>query len=286
MSGGGISPLFLFVQFEFPFELGPAAGRYVVRDHGDEEALRVLVLTVLGAEQRRALRGRKRGPASPDPVAVTTWRATVVRGRPAADEAEGKAFMRSPEPRVVADLAVVNRVIGLHRVASADPSVREVARSQALVVRAGYGEGEQVAEGRWTEAAEVRPPRAARRGRREAALRPQERLAALLGGRDAALAAEELVLRARADLDAGRLREAALQLRIALEAALAELEPWRDRADLAERIEALREERGVVGDTANAALRAGLDDAAAEDVERVVSHIEAALRARTAGGID
>ena len=37
------------------------------------------------------------------------------------------------------------------------------------------------------------------------------------------LACEELVLRARADLDAGRFREAALQARVALESLLAEM---------------------------------------------------------------
>ena len=47
---------------------------------------------------------------------------------------------------------------------------------------------------------------------------PEERFAALLGAREPQLVAEELVLRARADLDAGRPREAALQARVALEA--------------------------------------------------------------------
>ena len=52
---------------------------------------------------------------------------------------------------------------------------------------------------------------------------PEERFAALVGGHGSPLAADELVLRARADLDAGRTREAALQARVALEALLAEL---------------------------------------------------------------
>ena len=52
---------------------------------------------------------------------------------------------------------------------------------------------------------------------------PEERFAALLGGREQVLACEELVLRARADLDAGREREAALQARVALESLLAEM---------------------------------------------------------------
>ena len=79
--------------------------------------------------------------------------------------------------------------------------------------------------------------------RRDAALRPQERLSALLGTRDAALACEELTLRARADVDAGRRREAALQLRVALQAAVAELPPWSERGDLVARIAELEELR-------------------------------------------
>ena len=54
-------------------------------------------------------------------------------------------------------------------------------------------------------------------------LHPQARLAAVLGARERPLACEELALRARLDLDHGREREAALQLLVALDAALAEL---------------------------------------------------------------
>ena len=127
-----------------------------------------------------------------------------------------------------------------HRIAAADPYAREVARAQALVVRVGFGNGERVADGRWDRAREL--PRAAPRSLRPrtAALRPQERLAALLAGRDAALACEELTLRVRPDAQAERWREAALGLRVAFEAALAELEPWREVPGLPARIEALR----------------------------------------------
>ena len=91
------------------------------------------------------------------------------------------------------------------------------------MTRVGYGTGEEVAEGRWTAAREL-PRATARAAAREAALRPQERFAALLAGRDVALACELLALRARLDLDHGRDREAALQLEAALAAALSELE--------------------------------------------------------------
>ncbi len=270
------------MQFEFPWELGPPPARYVLRDNADETQLRVLVLGTLGAPERRRRRGRRTKGANPDPAPVTTTRATVVRGHP-VDETAATAWMQDPGRHVALELGVLNRVLALHRVATADHGVREVKRDQALVVRVGYGRGEEVADGQWTEAVEPPADQAARRSR-EAALRPQERLAALLGGRDAALACEELVLRARADLDAGRLREAALQLRVALEAALAELEAWRDRGDMAGRVAELRDERGAVGEAANAALRGGLDEQTAADVERIVGRIEAALRARTAAG--
>jgi hypothetical protein len=206
-----------------------------------------------------------------------------VRGHP-VDEAAAKAWLAAPERHVTGELGVLNRVLSLHRVAAADPAAREVARHQSLAIRVGYGRGEEVAEGRWSDAVEPPAEKAGRRGAREGALRPQERLAALLGGRDAALACEELVLRARSDLDAGRLREAALQLRVALEAALAELEAWRDRGDLATRVAELRDARATAGEAANAALRGGLDDETAEAVERIVGRLEAALRARSAAG--
>src|SRR3954447_5657887 len=164
------------------------------------------------------------------------------------------------------------------------PAVREVARGQAIAARVGIGPGEQVAEGRFARALELPPPPAPRR--RSAALRPEERLAALLAGRDVPLASEELALRARADLAAGREREAALQLRVALAAALGELAPWAPRGDLRARIEELRTLQPAAEAAAAAALQGGLDDGARADVERVLGRLEAALRARTALGFD
>src|SRR5207247_2674377 len=95
-----------------------------------------------------------------------------------------------------------------HRVAAADPWAIEVSPAHALVVRVGYGSGDLVAEGRYDDALEL--PRtdasALARGRRGDAAGPGERLAAILSGRDELLACEELVLRARADLEADRPR--------------------------------------------------------------------------------
>jgi hypothetical protein len=86
---------------------------------------------------------------------------------------------------VATALDVLNRAIHGHRIAAADPYVAEVARDGPLVTRIGFGSGEQVAEGDWEQARELPPVSPKRRDRHEAALQPQERLAALLGGRDA-----------------------------------------------------------------------------------------------------
>ena len=281
---------FLFVQFEFPWVLGPEPGRYTIRERLGEPPAHILVLGTLGAAERRLLLVRRRAreaPAEPPAMPVPTTRATLVdtaalAGREAAEQRLGEADLDALAQEALARL---NRVLHAHRVAVADPYAREVAREQALVVRVGYGDGERVAEGRWDRAREL--PALARTARgargRSAALRPQERLAAVLGGRDAVLASEELALRARCDVDAGRLREAALQLRVAFEAALAELEAWRDMPGLGPRLLGLREQRDDVAAAANAALRGGLDEQHIETVRTVLAGVEAALRARTAG---
>jgi hypothetical protein len=251
----------------------------------------VLVLGTVGAQQRGRLRGRRARRAAPEPAPVPIARVTLVAVHPFAETRDADAWVREAgdrrevaEARVQEAVAVLNRVLHLHRVATADPHVREVDADQALVVRVGYGEGEQVAGGRWLRAIEPPLPRSKRR--REAALRPQERLAALLGARDAALACEELALRARQDVDAGRRREAALQVEVALIAALAELEPWAPRGDLAARIDELRVLQPGVQAAARSALEGGVDDDEDAAIRHALDRLEAALRARTALGFD
>jgi hypothetical protein len=249
----------------------------------------VLVTRTLGAIQRRLLTGRrpKQAEPEPEPEPVVTARATLVDVKP-MDASEAGAWLKGADldAETEAGLATLNRVVHAARVVAGDPYMREVASDQALVIRVGFGEGEQVADGRWTDARELPKGRNKTSYRRAAALRPQERLAALLSGRDVALACEELILRARADWDAGRSREAAFQVRVALEAAIAELEPWVDRPSMVQRLDALRGEREAVGAAANAALEGGLGDEALENVERCLRRIEAALRARTAAGFE
>lgn len=256
----------------------------MIRGHAGEPAY-VLVLKTLGAPVRKRRPGRRRPDhehalPQPAPAEVTTTRATLVGasqlGAPGAD------WLRDADIELEARtaIAVIDSVVHLHRSASADACVPVVTRERALVVRVGYGAGEQVADGRWTDAVTVAEAAAGRR-ERSGVLRPQERLAAILGGRDVALACEELTLRARLDADAGRWREAAFQMRVALEATIAELGPWSGQADIAQRIAELRDQRGPVGDAANGALEGGLDDERIAAISHALERVEAALRTRT-----
>jgi hypothetical protein len=152
-----------------------------------------------------------------------------------------------------------------------------VSRAQALVARIGFGAGELVAEGQWADARELVPKPS--RTSRIKALAPQARLADILSGRETALVCEELTLRARLDLDHGRDRAAALQVLIALDAALAELagEP-----SVADRLDELRGRRDPVTAAAQTALAGPLEAEQQELVASTVTRIEAALRARAA----
>jgi hypothetical protein len=246
----------------------------------------VLVLKTVGAPERRLLARRKPREAEPEPEPspVPTARVTVIDASGLGGEEAAQSWLAAQrdEPDPGPALAVLNHVLASHRVAAADPHVREIRLEQALVARLGYGSGEEVAEGRWTAAVEL--PLEPRARRRSAALRPQERLAALLGGRDQALVCETLALRARADLDGGRLREAALTLDAAMAAALAELMPG-DAHDMESRLVELRRLRGAAAVLAQEALQGPLPPSEAETLGSALDRLQAALRARSAAGL-
>jgi hypothetical protein len=253
-------------------------------------------------------------PTGPEPAPVPTTRVTVIDPVALAADKQARAWLAEldREREVRAAAAIVNRVIHSHRIAAADPYVHEVSPAQALVIRAGWGEGEQVADGRWLHARALGSPHALgsghagaspRRGPRRDrswALRPQERLAALLGARSAALLCEETALRARQDLDHGRIAHAALELDRAYALAVPELQS-EGRQDLAIRIAELEQLRPAVQAQAQAALLgAGAPTGSlvadtpggepemtldADALTHALGRLEAALRARTAAGV-
>ena len=153
------------------------------------------------------------------------------------------------------------------------------------MVRIGYGRGEEVADGLWSEAVDIPSVHPSRR-RRSAALRPQERVAAMLGGRDHPLVCEELTLRARADVDNGRLREGAIQLRAALLTAIGELAAMPGAApDMAQRVAELGELMGSIDAVADDAIGGVFSESSAQSVVAALQRLEAALRARSAAGL-
>ncbi len=220
--------LFTFVQMELPWELGPADGRYLLRKSAGpdgNEPEHVVVLSTIGAERRGMLGKRSRTRRTdPEPASVPVARATVVDPVPLSLETQASTWLKQLDPEREAHAAarVLNRVLYAHRIAGAAPHIHEISPAQALVVRAGFGEGEQVADGLWSDARELVLSRR-RAGKRASVLRPQERLALLLSGRGDVLLCEELALRARLDLDQGRLALAAIELDRAYVAALREL---------------------------------------------------------------
>jgi hypothetical protein len=288
--------LFLFLQLEFPWELGPPDGRYLLRTREESppegegaQPERVVVLGTLGASRRvgsgpsaiglprigSSRRARRPRDTTPEPAPVVTARATIIDPVSVSAERQAQAWLAGidAERETEAAVTVLNRVLFSHRIAAADPHTHEVAAAQALVIRAGWGEGEHVADGSWLHARELPWTQSSRAKRRAAALRPQERLAELLGARSKELLCEELALRARLDLDQGRLPHATHELDAALSAALAELGQEANPA-LAPRVDELRALHGGV--------TAGEPDEAI--IRHALERLEAALRARTAGG--
>ncbi|HEU0018720.1 MAG TPA: hypothetical protein VFQ14_00375 [Thermoleophilaceae bacterium] len=275
------SPLFGFVQLEYGFLLGPGDGRYMVREDPAEEPEIVLVLSTLAAPERRRIRGRRgRTVERASPEGVPTSRATVVHTDPFATPDHAEIWLsgvRDDAERRDSELdralATLNGALHAYRVARADPHVRDVALHQALVARIGFGSGDDAVAGMFKQAWELPRDGVVRAKRSMEA--PEERFAALLSGRESVLACEELVLRARMDLGAGRSREAALQARVALEALLAELP-----GVSGDRRGALEADRKAVGDAANAALHGALSDELRAALEASVGRMESALRAR------
>jgi hypothetical protein len=204
---------------------------------------------------------------------------TVVTPEALGDEAAANAWLtriraddEAIDAAMTAALEFVNRAVHAHRAAVGDPGIPDVAVDSALAVRIGFGKGDELADGLYAEAIEV--PTSDRRSRRVEALRPTERVASVLAGREDVSACELLLLRARADLDAGRVREAALQLRGGVEAMLADRATFvatGQDADLA----ALEKARSVV-DAASATALTG--DPTAEQIEAATQALRLAER--------
>jgi hypothetical protein len=201
---------------------------------------------VLGAPRPRRRAGRRSKPVEPgDPGETPVTRVTVTGGR-LEDSAQGSAWlneMMSGEgaAEVREATRIVNRALSALRAAAGDPLVQDIGASKALAVRLGHGTGDELADGRWTEAKELGRPR---RGRLDD-VDPQSRVAAVLAGRDEVHPAETLMLRARLDLQQGRRAEARYGLHAA-RAALQE-QPGSRQKELLKALAAIEEKLGEPG---------------------------------------
>jgi hypothetical protein len=284
--------LFRFCQLDFSVPIGPADGRYLARGDETDPAsevgeLFVIVFQTLDAGRRSSLRGRRPKRAEPgdtDPQPVPISRVTVIDSDGFEnEEAAGDWLDRcrrnesERERSAARALGIVNRAIHAHRVSAGDPYERELIRRHAVSARLGYGAGDDVVEGRWRAAYLLPAPRV-RVGRRQM-LSPQEQVAGILSGRNAVHPSEDLALRARLDLDHGRTRQAALQLRAATDACEAELAASADQSS-SKALEALSRTKGTVDELAAVALAGELDDEQTASLSERLAEIERVLRRR------
>jgi hypothetical protein len=187
----------------------------------EDETERVLIVQELGAPPPKRRGGRRLKAVDPgEPAEVPVTRVTVT-GEAFADSGAGSTWLReiTADRQRGADevrraTRTLNRALAALRAAAEDPLVQEIGASRALAIRVGHGSGDELAEGRWTEAREVPRPR---RGRLDD-VEPQSRVAAVLAGRDEVHPAETLILRARLDAEQGRQAEARYGLRAAIAA--------------------------------------------------------------------
>ncbi len=254
------------------------------------EPERVLVVRVAGAPPPPRRRIGRARPKDADPGALTTVPVTTLTAiRPDDLGGDERAVswletMREDADALAAEIAdavgLINRAVHAHRAAALDPQIADVGAAAALVVRVGYGDGEALADGEYTAALEV--PYGERRRRAEA-LRPQERVAEVLGRRASVATCELLVIRTRADLDAGRTREAALQLSISLQAMLAEREALA-APDQEDDFAALEERQGATAGLATTALADALSDDQTLSLTETLRLCERVLRRKRALG--
>jgi hypothetical protein len=217
-------------------------GRYLVRE---DDVERVLIVQEIDAP-RPGRRGRRRArpvaPGEPEQVPVTR---VTVTGVAFDDASSGSAWLketlrdRERGARELRDATrIVNRALSALRAEARDPLVQEIGATKALAIRMGHGTGDELAEGRWTDASELQQPR---RGRLDD-VEPQTRVAAVLAGRDEVHPAETLMQRARLDAQQGRDAEARYGLQAA-RAALRE-EPGPRRDQLMKELAAIQERLG------------------------------------------
>lgn len=215
------------VQLDLPGELPLEDGRYVVRPPGEPSGdADVLAIRTLGtARAKRGLFRSKGKPvaAAEEAPALRVSRVTLARAKPFGTAEAAEAWLQevSDSEEMSKSLAAetartLNRALRAHRAAAGDPYATDLHHGSAVAIRFGFGSGDELVDGRWTEAVEM--PESGRRAllaASRAEVGPQERVAAVLGAREEVAPYEELLAGARRALAEGRIEEAAVMVEAA-----------------------------------------------------------------------
>ena len=245
-------PLLPFAQLDFPGAIALGEARYVVRA-AEGAAPDVLAVRILGAP-RAATRLRRGRPVAldsePDATPLPLSRVTLVKSTAFDTDQAAAAWLAevAGDDEMSAGLSAetcrtLNRALQAHRVAAPDAYAADLHPAAAVAVRFGYGTGDEVAEGRWSEAFEL--AEAKRRGLRSALIDgvgAQERVAAVLGGRDEVGAEESLLLTAELAAAERRNREAAIAAAAAANALAASSRAGAGAAEVVAETSRLRKE--------------------------------------------
>lgn len=210
----------------------------------------------------------------------------MLSDRPFEGEEQAERWMREQANDAEARATVLdgaagllNRALHAMAVSKQDPYMPQFSPAQAVAARVGHGLGPELAEGNFSQAIAVpSTERSRRRGHDH--ISPQERLAALLGGRESADICETFVLRARADFNAGRSREGILGLSVAVASMLIDLESAFTDPGHHSDLSLLRNQRDDLERLAGTARHGPLNRAEVERGEDFLAVCERVLRRR------
>ena len=177
----------------------------------------MLVLFTVGAARQPSRRRRRVRQAELDaetsPLPLT--RATAIRAfAPFDDQRDAARWLdeateaeETTEALIEDGIALLNRALHIQAVAATDSRIPALRAEHAVAVRVGHGSGEETADSRFSDAREIElGAGSSRRQRREADLRSQERVGAVLGGREQAAAGRPRSAAGRAARRTGRPR--------------------------------------------------------------------------------
>lgn len=257
-------------------------GRYLVRSGPAE---RVLVTETEGAlpPPRRRRRRPRKAVVTEAPVRVTVSVVTVIfADRPLDGEAAAEAWLqKAGDPDLTGELIedgirTLDRVRAAEASASGTPFGTPTRITGILASRIGFGDGDQVASGRFLNALDVDARGGAGNKRRERAARTGSlaRSAAILGGRARATACEVLIPRIRLDLESGNEAAARLAVATTIAATISELEFILEADDHEADLDRLEELLPGLREVAERAT----GEPAEGDLERVEDALEVAER--------